>query len=138
MGTRSRIGLQLEDGSVLSAYHHWDGYPEGLGKKLVKDYNSRDKIAELIDGGDMSSCMSTHNWDMEECEEHVQYYSLRGEDCPPYHHESVDHFLNWQTDGEFAYLWRNNQWDAWETENWNSYREDNPTPNIQNRVAIPT
>ena len=138
MGTRSRIGLQLEDGSVLSVYHHWDGYPSGLGKKLVKDYNSKDKIAELIDGGDMSSCMSTHNWDMEECEEHVQYYSIRGENCAPEHHETVDQFLNWQTDGEYAYLWRNNQWDAWETENWNSYREDNPKPNIQNRVAIPT
>ena len=31
MGTRARIGLELKDGSVLSVYHHWDGYPEWLG-----------------------------------------------------------------------------------------------------------
>ena len=31
MSTNSRIGLRLEDGSILSVYHHWDGYPEWLG-----------------------------------------------------------------------------------------------------------
>ena len=137
MGTRSRIGLQLEDGSVLSVYHHWDGYPSGLGKKLVKDYNSKDKISELIDGGDMSSCMSTHNWDMEEVPEHVQYYSLRGEDTPPAHHDTLEDFLSYQCDGEYAYLWRNNQWDAWETDNFGQFM-DNPRPNKHARVAIPT
>ena len=28
MATRSRIGIELKDGSILSAYHHWDGYPQ--------------------------------------------------------------------------------------------------------------
>ena len=28
MSTNARIGLGLADGSVLSVYHHWDGYPE--------------------------------------------------------------------------------------------------------------
>ena len=31
MSTNARIGIKLEDGSILSAYHHWDGYPEWLG-----------------------------------------------------------------------------------------------------------
>ena len=34
MATRSRIGIQLADESVLSVYHHWDGYPEWLGRIL--------------------------------------------------------------------------------------------------------
>ena len=34
MATRARIGLKLDDGSIISAYHHWDGYPEWLGVTL--------------------------------------------------------------------------------------------------------
>ena len=56
MATRSRIGIQLKDDSVLSVYHHWDGYPEWLGKQLVEHFNTREKATELIDGGDMSVC----------------------------------------------------------------------------------
>ena len=55
MATRALIGLQLADGSILSAYHHWDGYPEWLGVKLNEKFNTKEKVAELIDGGDMST-----------------------------------------------------------------------------------
>ena len=55
MATRSRIGIELKDGSILSVYHHWDGYPQWLGRILKTHYNSREQAAELIDGGDMSS-----------------------------------------------------------------------------------
>ena len=34
MATRSRIGIELKDGSILSSYHHYDGYPEWLGRIL--------------------------------------------------------------------------------------------------------
>ena len=54
MGTRSRIGIQLQDDSILSVYHHWDGYPSWLGRILKTHYNTKEKVAELIDGGDMS------------------------------------------------------------------------------------
>ena len=91
MATRSRIGIQLKDNSVLSAYHHWDGYPEWLGKTLVKHFNSKEKASELIDGGDMSVCWTTERWNSDrneyggttkrEVEEYgPQYYSQRGED----------------------------------------------------------
>ena len=36
MGTRARIGILLPDDSILSVYHHWDGYPEWLGVTLVE------------------------------------------------------------------------------------------------------
>ena len=54
MATRSRIGIELKDGSILSAYHHWDGYPQWLGRILNTHYNTKTKVVQLIDGGDMS------------------------------------------------------------------------------------
>ena len=64
MVTRARIGLKLDDGSILSVYHHWDGYPEWLGVTLKEHYNTKDQIAELIDGGNMSSCWSDSIYDV--------------------------------------------------------------------------
>ena len=101
MATRSRIGIELKDGSILSAYHHWDGYPQWLGRILNTHYTSRDKVADLIDGGDMSSCWTNERWGgvnehggqmKEETAEYgPQYYSQRGEDCPPRYAVSYTH-----------------------------------------------
>ena len=54
MATRSRIGIELSDGSILSAYHHYDGYPSWLGRILNTQYRTKAQVASLIDGGDMS------------------------------------------------------------------------------------
>ena len=89
MATRSRIGIELTDGSVLSAYHHWDGYPEWLGRILNTHYNTKEKVAELIDSGDMSSCWTEDRFSVDPTngfkvqEYGPQYYSARGEDSPP-------------------------------------------------------
>jgi hypothetical protein len=100
MATRSRIGIELTDGSILSAYHHWDGYPEWLGRILNTHYNSKELATELIDGGDMSTC-----WGEDKAPE---YYSARGEDCPPVLDASLEEYLS---DGEeYAYLFRNDEW----------------------------
>lgn len=40
---------------ILEIYHHWDGYPEGLGKTLLKQYNDYNTILNLLLGGDASS-----------------------------------------------------------------------------------
>ena len=123
MGTRSRIGLQLE-GQIISVYHHWDGYPEWLGVTLEKKFNTREKVEELIDGGDMSSCDSEYGWDYnyinaEEVKREVSaptYYSERGEDCPPKISESITEYLDQteNTDGEYAYLFDNGEWTCYE------------------------
>lgn len=55
MGTRSAIGVEFEDGSVLAVYCHWDGYPEYNGVVLQKYYNERNKVLELVNMGDMSN-----------------------------------------------------------------------------------
>ena len=51
----ARIGLQLSDGSVLSAYHHWDDYPGGWDVSS-KQTVPAEAVSELIDGGDMGVC----------------------------------------------------------------------------------
>ena len=53
MATRSRIGIQLKDDSILSVYCHYDGYPEFNGRVLREHYNTSEKVADLIDGGNI-------------------------------------------------------------------------------------
>jgi hypothetical protein len=111
MATRSRIGIELSDGSVLSAYHHWDGYPEWLGRILTTHYNSKDKVSALIDGGDMSSCWTDQRWSSEEKHEYgAQYYSQRGEDTPPRYDQDLCEYLSEGTREEYHYLFRNGEW----------------------------
>ena len=138
MATRGRIGIKLTDGSILSAYHHWDSYPQWLGVKLVKNFNSQQLASDLIDGGDMSACYSTHTFESEPVKieviqpdgsskwEHVQnkdgetvytkvkaeaspqYYSERGEDTPPRLDKDLFEFLG--NGEEYAYVWEEGFW----------------------------
>ncbi len=55
MATRARIGLELKDGSYISSYQHWDGYPGGLGYTLIDHWHNYDKVEEAISLGDASS-----------------------------------------------------------------------------------
>lgn len=43
------------DKPYISVYHHFDGYPDGLGQTLYKKYNDYDKILNILLGGDISS-----------------------------------------------------------------------------------
>jgi len=54
MSTRSRIAVQQPDGSWDSVYHHYDGYPEGLGVTLQQHIPTYDKAVKLVAGGDIS------------------------------------------------------------------------------------
>ena len=102
MATRSRIGIQLADESVLSVYHHWDGYPEWLGRILNTHYNTRDKVAELIDGGDMSTCWYGND--------NPEYYSQRGDNCPPRLDADLCEYLLPDNSEEYAYIFRAGEW----------------------------
>ena len=116
MATRSRIGLELSDGSILSVYHHWDGYPEWLGRILKTHYNTKDKVSELIDGGDMSTCWDENN--------QPEYYSARGEDCPPRLDANLQEYLT-QGAEEFAYVYTQDEgWLCYDTrDGYDSYLE---------------
>jgi hypothetical protein len=54
MATRSFIGILNENETVTGVYCHFDGYPDGVGKKLVEHYSDRAKAAELIALGGLS------------------------------------------------------------------------------------
>ena len=111
MGTRARIGIELSDGSILSAYHHWDGYPEWLGRILKTHYNSRSLAEELIDGGDMSSCWTDSRWDDSADGSYgPEYYSQRGEDHPPRLDADLCEYLLPGNSEEYAYVFRNGEW----------------------------
>jgi len=123
MATRSRIGIQLPDDSILSVYHHWDGYPEWLGRILRTHYNTKDKVAELIDGGDMSVAWNDNN--------EPEYYSARGENCPPRHDQDLCEYFLPDNSEEFAYVFRNNEWVCYDMHRF----EDSKLPEI---VEIPS
>jgi len=142
MATRGRIGIKLTDGSILSAYHHWDSYPQWLGVKLVENFNSQELASDLIDGGDMSACYSTHTFESEpvrieviqpdgsvtkelvmnkdgetiytkvKSEASPQYYSERGEDTPPRLDKDLFEFLN--NGEEYAYIWEEGFWTCYD------------------------
>ena len=131
MSTRSRIGIQLSDESVLSVYHHWDGYPEWLGRILKTHYNTREKVAELIDGGDMSSCWTDtpFDYDGKASKYGPNYYSFRGDNCPPRLDANKYDYL---AEGEeYAYLYTLN--DEWICYNRNEFGSKYPEV-----VEIPT
>lgn len=138
MGTRSRIGIELPDHSVVSVYCHWDGYPEGNGKTLVQHYLNHQDVAELIDGGGMSSLRTRGTWDhsspiRDENGEYINdaagypmyendrepqplYYTERGEELD-IAHTSFDEFVSGNLGGEeYAYLYDlNDNWRAFKT-----------------------
>ena len=119
MATRSRIGLQLSDGSILSVYHHWDGYPEWLGRILTTHYNTKDKVTELIDGGDMSSCWTDTVWGEDRTDGQKygpETYAARGENCPPRLDSHWGDFIN--NGEEYGYIFKNGEWVCYDTKTW--------------------
>jgi hypothetical protein len=130
MATRSRIGFEFSDGSILSAYHHWDGYPEWLGRILNTHYYDKSKAFELISGGDMSSCWTQSRWDDSSDGSYgPEYYSQRGEDCPPRLDKNIGEYLC--QGEEYAYVFRNGEWVCY---NMNQF-DDSKLPEI---VEIPS
>lgn len=126
MATRSRIGIELSNGDVLSVYHHWDGYPQWLGKKLREHFNTTEKVSELIDGGDMSLCWTEDRWeDDKEHEFGPQYYSGRGEDCPPRVNTLKEYCTDKESGEEYHYLW-SQKYSSWVCRDMKQFQDDKP------------
>lgn len=51
MATRSFIGILNEDNTVNYIYCHWDGYPSYMLPMLSDNYNTEEKVRELLDLG---------------------------------------------------------------------------------------
>lgn len=48
-------GIKL--GAYVGVYHHWDGYPDSLGKELRKRYKDYDSALNLVLAGDYSTIL---------------------------------------------------------------------------------
>ena len=132
MATRSRIGIELKDGSILSAYHHWDGYPQWLGRILNTHYKTREQAADLIDGGDMSSCWTNERWtgklnlnlmvvltinNETALNMVLSITSQRGEDCPPRYDQTREEFLS--SGEEYSYIFTSAGWVCYDMNEFN-------------------
>jgi hypothetical protein len=131
MSTRSRIGLELSDGSILSIYSHFDGYSEFNGVKLVEHFNTKEKVQELIDLGDISCLWTNTGWNNETLPETGPLpYSSRGEDCPPRLDADLCEYLLPDNSEEYAYVFRAGQWVCYNMHQF----EDDKLPEV---VEIP-
>ena len=117
MATRARIAIENTDGTYTSAYQHWDGYPGGLGYKLVEHWNHPQMVREAIELGDASS-WGTHigtKVDFDDRDSHgnqnIYYTRDRGEACPPSVDSNLDELLNSESWEEFIYVMQQDgQW----------------------------
>ena len=117
MSTRSRIGIQLADESILSVYCHSEGFPELNGAKLVEHFNSYDDAAELIDGGDISRLWTNKSWgNFHLPTSGPLYYTSRGEDCPPRLDADLCEYL--ANGEEYAYIFKDDEWVCYNTKSW--------------------
>ena len=100
MATRSRIAVEVEDGKVLSVYCHSDGYLDGVGRSLMRQFpdgTDSKGVVDFINEGDRSSI-------------DLSYKKWRNEDCPPDEVNSVSDFFNGDIE-EHGYLYTSEgQW----------------------------
>ena len=140
MSTISRIGILLPDDSILSVYHHWDGYPEWLGVTLEEHYNTFEKASELIDGGNMSSCYSDNEYD-DETQEFVkrdprpEYYG--GDEEAPILSKNFDEFTRIDCWQEYSYVFVKDRWVAYSINQKFDKDYNNITKVIVKEVEIP-
>lgn len=113
MGTRSRIGIVNGDATITSIYCHWDGYPECVGHKLINNYQTTDRVRDLVALGDLSSLGDKigEKIDFENCgarsDQCVAYLRDRGEHTPALTHGAND----WPDYGqEYEYLFIDGRW----------------------------
>ena len=112
MSTRSNIAIQLpadKDGNkkVKVIYVHSDGYPCGVGKCLVDNYNKRDVAELLFNHGDASYLGDT----IDECSFYARDWNRDEEPAKTYRDEWMymasmrgDIFI------EYIYLYKDNRW----------------------------
>jgi len=113
MATRSRIGIELEDGTVKSIYCHWDGYPEHNGKILNEHYLDRTKVLELIELGNISTLGANvtttelHDFNNPQPDVTVAYHRDRGESyTKPRINSTINGFFASDIE-EFGYVFTN-------------------------------
>jgi len=81
MATRALIGFLDDDKQFVGTYNHYDGYPEGLGKTLVKHFNDKDAAERLANTGYISSIDSEGNIDSKFKDQEPYYKVIDADDA---------------------------------------------------------
>ena len=146
MATRARIALELKDGSFISSYQHWDGYPGGLGYNLIENWDNYDKVKEAIELGDASKwgAIVGEKIDFDDRENPMQdvqnvYYGRdRGEKDVGYHkHLNGVCLLDEAFDcsEEFLYIFKETKDGVWEWFYVDEYKDKNtPIPLYEDAI----
>lgn len=92
---------EVELSNFLTTYCHMDGYPSGVGRILLADYNSYEKALNLILGGYYSTICG----DEYHCEDYSKNQDLRIHNFLTYNynHDNTGRVL------DFAEVWNNNK-----------------------------
>ena len=114
----NKVGDVKLEKDYLTIYHHWDGYPEGVGETLVEKFNDYDTILNLLCGGDASSING---------ETIIQYCAWRGEAW----NDAYGGVQPKQSDTEpsvteeYAYLFKDGKWffKGYKVEEWTDLKE---------------
>lgn len=94
MSTHASISIKLQNTLkpvYRSIYCHFDGYPSATGKNLVENFNTYDKVLELIELGDVSCVGKTL-----EAPETVSYWRDKNESrqfTQPKEYDSVEELV---------------------------------------------
>jgi hypothetical protein len=109
-----KIGDVKLEKDYLTIYHHWSGYPDGVGYTLVKKFNDYDTILNLLCGGDASSI---------NCESIIQYCAWRGDEWEYVQPKQSD--TEPSVTEEYAYLFKDGKWffKGYEAEEWTDLKE---------------
>ncbi len=121
MSTRSLICEELDNGKYKTIYCHSDGYLEWNGALLLDFYNSKQKVEELLNLGDISILYPLlypdprfpHGFDYNERQENVvvAYGRDRGETGVEAKKYSYDQITADDTMIAFVYIFdKNNEW----------------------------
>ena len=112
MSTHSRIGVQQNDGTIISIYCHFDGYIDGVGKTLCYEHHGFEKAMNLVLLGNCSSI----------CGGLVAYRELdwAWDDVKPKVHKAIDDFESYFESyfESVNYLFVDGVWKFWYKPNW--------------------
>ena len=112
MSTRSNIAIELpkdKDGNkkIKVIYVHSDGYPYGVGKCLVDNYNKRELAELLFNHGDASYLGDT----LDECSFYGRDWKRDEDPARTYRDEWMYmHSMRGDSHIEYIYLFKDNRW----------------------------
>ena len=108
MSTRSNIAIEdPKTKRVKVIYVHSDGYPYGVGKCLVDNYNKRELAELLFEHGDASYLGDT----IDECSFYSRDWDRKEESAKTYRDEWI--FMDYMKGDvfiEYVYLFKDNRW----------------------------